>query len=738
MIEHKYIQTDRKGIAGLLMLLAVSGCAVAFNAPVDALVADSATSSNISTDALSVDSATEVVSVTDTLDVAVSGGSGNYTYAVISGSGTIDASGHYTAPGSASVDVIEVTDVSTGKTVQITVTVYGALSISPTTKNIVVNGTTTFSGVGGSGQYSFSRVSGSGSINSSSGLYTAPGSAGTDVVRVTDTETSLTANATITIYGAVAISPSSKTLAVGNSFTFSGTSGSGTYSFAVVAGTGSVNSSSGLYTAPGSSGTATVRVTDTLTSATSDASVTINAALAISPTTANVGLSATKSFAGSNGVSPYAYSIFSGEGSVNPSSGLYTAPAAMGTGVATVRVTDNVGNTQDASVTLYAPGSLDTTFDTDGVQSVHFATDDSLFGIGIDGNQKIIAVGMNGTGRIVVSRLTTAGALDGTFNTTGKSTLVQNCAYPNGFAIDSNNKIIVGGFDSMNNRDFCLGRFNADGTVDNTFGGGYVTTDFGNGVDEIYGMTVDSSNKVIAVGGTTDMKVVRYNTNGSLDTSFDTDGKLTIDFNGENDKGKVVKIDSNGKILVAGYGDFSASAQNCIARLNTDGSLDTSFSGDGKFCYGAAGVDEILDMVVTTTEIWAAGTASSGTQLALAKITTAGALDATFGTAGVVKINLGAGDEGIMSLILQSDGKFLVGATVHNGSYNELVVGRLLSTGAWDTSFDSDGYRMMGIETGSYNTGVTNIVVDSNERIIFGGDIQNANWDFQVGRILNP
>jgi hypothetical protein len=117
----------------------------------------------------------------------------------------------------------------------------------------------------------------------------------------------------------------------------------------VFSGTGTVNSSSGLYTAPGAAGSAVVRVTDSL-GATADAAVTINAALAISPAAPNLALNASQTFSATGGVTAYTYSIVSGGGSINSSTGAYTAPGTAGSVV--VRVTDSLGNLSDSNVTV--------------------------------------------------------------------------------------------------------------------------------------------------------------------------------------------------------------------------------------------------------------------------------------------------------------------------------------------------------------------------------------------------
>lgn len=274
-----------------------------------------------------------------------------YTFSVTSGGGTIDPNtGLYTAPGVAGTATVTVTDANL-ETGEATVTINPAVSISPASKSLTANETFSFSAVNGEPPFSFSITAGTGTINNSTGLYTAPAAAGTATVRVTDAAAD-TSDATVTVYDVLAISPASKTLVVNNNVTFSATGGDGSYTYSIVSGGGSINGATGVYTAPATTGTATVRVTDSRGS-TSDATVTINPVLAISPTSHSMVINATTTFSASGGVSPYSYSIVSGAGSIIASTGVFTAPTEADSTI--VRVTDSQGNTSDASVTITGP-----------------------------------------------------------------------------------------------------------------------------------------------------------------------------------------------------------------------------------------------------------------------------------------------------------------------------------------------------------------------------------------------
>ena len=142
--------------------------------------------------------------------------------------------------------------------------------------------------------------------------------------------------------------------------------------------------------------------------------------------------------------------------------------------------------------------------------------------------------------------------------------------------------------------DFALARYNPNGSLDTSFSGdGKQTTDFG-GVDGANGVAIQGDGKIVAVGGggrrRHDFALARYNPNGSLDTSFSGDGKQTTDFGGF-DEANGVALQGDGKIVAVGAAD-GASDDFALARYNPNGSLDTTFSGDGKQTTDFGGFDE--------------------------------------------------------------------------------------------------------------------------------------------------
>jgi hypothetical protein len=282
-----------------------------------------------------------------------------------------------------------------------------ALALRPAVAAVLINGTVNFVGSGGDPDYVFSIVSGSGAIDAMTGVFTAPGATDTTVVQVEDaagatdqSSVSVLAPTTLSIY------PSGVTLPVNAEFQFSAAGGIPPFSFSKVSGVGTM-SAAGLYDAGAGSGESTVRVADS-SGAASDASITVVAAgvLGLNPLTPSIEEGKTQVFAGYGGSPPYSYSlsVSASGGSVNASTGRYTAGHSLGSGIDTIKVTDGAAATVQTTITVIpaAPSSLVADGSFGGPQDIRLTwTDNSSSETGFRVERKIGNAGVYGTAATV-------------------------------------------------------------------------------------------------------------------------------------------------------------------------------------------------------------------------------------------------------------------------------------------------------------------------------------------------
>jgi uncharacterized delta-60 repeat protein len=172
-------------------------------------------------------------------------------------------------------------------------------------------------------------------------------------------------------------------------------------------------------------------------------------------------------------------------------------------------------------------------------------------------------------------RCNTDGSLDTSFGLGGKVTtdFFEDVDKASSVVVQADGKVVLAGFARTvsTSLDFALARYNADGSLDTSFGlGGKVTTDFFGGFDGISSLIILPDGKLMAFGSTsTDFAFARYNTDGSLDTSFGSAGKLTTDFFGEVDSGRALVIQPDGRLVAAGMATNSITGQDfALARYH--------------------------------------------------------------------------------------------------------------------------------------------------------------------------
>lgn len=368
----------------------------------------------------------------------------------------------------------------------------------------------------------------------------------------------------------------------------------------------------------------------------------------------------------------------------------------------------SAGGISDFLLARHNPdGSLDKTFGTGGkvVTPIGSFTDRG-FALAIQADGKIVAAGatLSNFHDFAIVRYNTDGTLDGTFGNGGKVTTAIGTSddFAYSIAIQADGKIIAAGFTYNMNEDFALVRYNSDGTLDNTFGvGGKVITQFGSGGDSITAIAIQLDGKIVAVGWSSGFALVRYNTDGTLDNSFGTNGKVTTAI-GDSSSAFAIAIQPDGKIIAAGAGG-NQNSDFALARYHANGTLDSSFGMNGTVITPITGLsresaEEVL--LQENGKIVAVGYSymhgSTTDDFALARYNADGSLDSSFGNGGKVVTPIRSSYDAAFSAVLQTDGKIVaVGYSDTDGPGIDVDFALIRYIGdpvvSRRTSFDFDG-----------------------------------------------
>jgi uncharacterized delta-60 repeat protein len=370
-----------------------------------------------------------------------------------------------------------------------------------------------------------------------------------------------------------------------------------------------------------------------------------------------------------------------------------------------------------------APGDLDPSFSSDGklVAYEDFRLREPGFSeVVLQGDGKIVAVGDYG-----LVRLNPDGTADDSFVTDPPYTDPRSFA---AVALQADGRIVVAGHEynyATDDSDFFVARYNPDGSRDETFSGdGIVTMDFGGHDDRAKALVVQPDDKIVVAGYSVeldtddvpsrDFALARYRPDGTLDPTFSGDGKRTTNF--ADDTAHDIALQSDGKIVVGG----SASGDIAVVRYDEDGSLDSSFSGDGRATAGftdARGDGGRAIAFQPDGKIVAAGGTSG--DFALARFDPDGSLDATFGGDGVVTTDFGQG-AAAQDVVLQS-GRLLAAGYANRDFDRDFALARYELDGDLDAGFSGDGMLTTDMY---YVDAASSIAVQPDGRIVVGGSTE--------------
>ncbi|MBP7475231.1 MAG: hypothetical protein KA810_08245 [Pyrinomonadaceae bacterium] len=412
-------------------------------------------------------------------------------------------------------------------------------------------------------------------------------------------------------------------------------------------------------------------------------------------------------------------------------------------------VSSYLSTSEAASTTpfeIQAEGDLDLTFNGTGKVTTDIATgNDGGRGVAIQADGKIVVVGASVTGTnsdASIVRYNTDGTLDTTFDGDGKVVTAFFSRFDELIAVKilSDQKILaLGRYQFSNTNSGFLGvlaRYNTDGSLDTTFGGG---DGFAQALmEQALALVVQTDGKIIVAGGQAtgqsdgQARQQRFNADGSNDNTFgngiagaSTNAIQYDTFTGTDHDARAIALQPDGKIVVGGCRS-SGSCSYGLARLNPNGTLDNTFDGDGRVV--TAGSGQIHDLIIQPDgKILAIGQVSE--DFNVTRYNTDGSLDSTFGTNGRVNTPF-VGIDAALGGVLQPDGK-IVAAGSAGGVDSNFAVARYNSNGTLDLTFSTDGKQT--IDFASTAEGARGVARDTSGRLVLAGVSNNL---FAATRIL--
>ena len=382
-----------------------------------------------------------------------------------------------------------------------------------------------------------------------------------------------------------------------------------------------------------------------------------------------------------------------------------------------------------------------------------------------------MAANISGSPDFAISRHEATGALDQGFGVGGRVTTnffpgsSSSSDQARAIALQTDGKIVVAGTanDDNTNNDFAVARYNSDGSLDSSFGsGGKVTTALLPDTNDVaYDLAIQADGKIVVVGNTYEIgkgdvfAVVRYNSDGSLDSSFGTGGVVMTDFSGDdrdcdgscNDRAHAVAIQGDGRIVAVGFTTNTFIRAFAIARYNADGSLDSTFGAGGKVITAFSGTFFDIGRGValqTDGKIIVAGDTSNigtGFDFGVARYNNDGSLDSAFGIGGKATVGFSNQADEAMAVTLQSNGSVILAGRsfVQNSLDSNFALARLDNHGKLDVSFGIGGKVITQVT--NFENRASAVVAQQDGKILAVGSAFNprngfgfAGFDFALVR----
>lgn len=413
-----------------------------------------------------------------------------------------------------------------------------------------------------------------------------------------------------------------------------------------------------------------------------------------------------------------------------------------------------------------ADGTFDPTFGAGGFADLSGVPGLSLVAIRVVPGDQILLAGsidgnVAGTGRFAVCKLTASGSMDSTFDGDGlQSTTIPNGGSASCMALQSDGKIVLGGWarNAGSGYSLALVRYTASGALDTSFDGdGRVITTIGSAtassfVNDIVMQTVSGSPQKLLVAGSTTVSPVnregvlaRYDLSGALDTAFGTGGIVVQAISFGDDTFQRLRFVAGtdranpARIFVGGYASFPTSTPSALlCSYNISGALNTSFGSNGMVITPiGTGQTEVRSLVFTGERLVVSGYAYQGTEVQdfmLARfLASTGAFDPTFDGDGMVLDDIGDSEAQAQACARQADGRIVLAGSSRGGYLQ--VVARLNANGSLDSTFSGDARA--SIVTGGSISYLTDVAVQADQKIVvMGTTLLNNVYRVTVARLL--
>jgi uncharacterized delta-60 repeat protein len=409
-----------------------------------------------------------------------------------------------------------------------------------------------------------------------------------------------------------------------------------------------------------------------------------------------------------------------------------------------------------------SPGTLDRSFDGDGKVLTNFATatSEETSALALQRDGRVVVAGrarVGGRWQLALARYREDGSLDPTFDGDGKvltDVPASSDEEAQAVALQPDGKIVAAGFGGSGSAGrLVLARYRENGSLDPTFGtGGIVVTDLPDvTAEKALALALGSGGSIVVAGqalagASSRIALARYRQNGGLDPAFGTGGVVLTDVPASTSSGARALVLAAGRPVVAGFafvGQGAAQArQFVVARYTTAGALDGSFGSGGIVLtdFASSSSEEAASLVALPDgRLVAAGSAivQSRKQFALVRYRENGSLDPTFDGGKVLTDFASTRDEEILGLAARADGKLVAaGRALPANATFQLALARYRENGRLDPTFDNDGKVLTNIASAEGEGARTVALQEDGKTVVAGYGSSSGGSRFALARYL--